>query len=72
MRKPVQYVRTTIVEPFPVLYGHVNYRQGDGPFYAAGSEHLAVHSKRTFAAKLAAAEHLRREGYTVSVDVVSR
>lgn len=77
MTKVRKWVRTTISEPFPVFYSHVNQtcrRANDpmteGPFYAPGStwfdfpEHLAHREM--------CAEALRRDGYTVAVEMVDR
>lgn len=72
-----RWVRVRIEEPFPVFYSHVSQkcrRANDpatqGPFYAAGSEWFDVYSEKTLAWKQRSAEHLRADGYTVSVDVV--
>jgi hypothetical protein len=74
-----KYVRTTIAEPFPVFYSHVNQKcrrandpATEGPFYAAGSTWLDPYSEKNLRFRQGAAEGLRRDGYTVTVDVVTR
>jgi hypothetical protein len=78
-RKPRRYIRTTIAEPFPVFYSHVTQKcrrandpATEGPFYVAGSEWFEPYSERALAWKTSAAEGLRRDGYTVAVDVVEK
>ena len=79
MKRPRKFVRTVINEPFPLFYSHVNQRcrrandpATDGPFYAAGSEWFDCYSPKTLAWKQQSAEHLRKDGYTVTVDVIER
>lgn len=79
MRKPRnrQLVRTTIAEPFPVFYSHINQKhrkcgEAEGPFYSAGAEFFRPHTERDLEAARFSAAHLGRDGYTVTVDVVTR
>lgn len=78
-RRSIKLIRTTVAEPFPVFYSHVNQKcrkandpATEGPFYAAGSEFFELWSEKNMAWKLTSADGLRRDGYTVTVDVVSR
>lgn len=75
--KSRKWVRTTIVEPFPVFYSHTNQKcrrandpATEGPFYAPGSEWFDFPEHLAF--RQAAAGHLRANGYTVNVEVVER
>ena len=75
--KPRKWVRTTILEPFPVFFGHVNQKckrandpATEGPFYAAGSEWFDLPENLSF--REWCAEGLRKEGYTVTVEIVER
>lgn len=65
-----KFVRTTILEPFPELFGHVNYRKGDGPFYAANSKWHTVYSDKALAHANASSAHLAKHGFTAVVDVI--
>ena len=72
-------VRTLIAERFPVFYSHANQTcrlandpRTEGPFYAENSEWLDVYSDFNLAFRRRAAETLRKDGYTVTVDVVER
>lgn len=76
---PRKWIRTTIEEPFPVMYSHVSQecrRANDpktkGPFYNAGSEWYTFFGDKEMAHAQTAAEHLRMDGYTVTVDIVER
>lgn len=71
------WVKTTIAEPFPVFYGHVNQKcrlandpSTEGPFYAANSEWFDFPEHLEF--KQWCAEGLRKDGYTVTVELVKR
>jgi hypothetical protein len=75
--KPTKWIRTTIAEPFPVFYSHVSQKarrcgEAEGPFYAAGAEFFHLHDEQNLAWRQGAATNLRADGYTVSVDVVTR
>lgn len=74
-----EFVRTRIKEPFPLFYSHVAFPQerdrgtAEGPFYAAGSEWFEIYDgPRTLNWKERAAIGLRRDGWTVTVDLVTR
>lgn len=74
-----KFIRTSISEPFPVFYSHVNQTcrrandpRTEGPFYAAGSEWFWPYSEKALVWKRQSAEALRKDGYTVAVDVVER
>ncbi len=66
------YLKMTIAEPFPVFFGHVTYdaKTYDGPFYAPGLERLYPDCDRAHAEFSAA--FLRGQGYTVTLDEVTR
>ena len=66
--KTGKWIRTTIVEAFPVFYG----KDMRGPFYAPNSEWFVTYTEKNLAWKQLSAEALRRDGYTVHVDVVER
>lgn len=72
------YVRTTVEEPFPLFYSHVARKTelrpetAQGPFIAAGSEHLIPYTVRNHLWKLWSARGLRDNGWTVRVDLVCR
>lgn len=74
-----QWIRTRVEESFPVFCSHVTQterRAGhpdrQGPFYAPGAEFFTIYDEKNLRWKEWAAEHLRNDGYTVSVDVVTR
>jgi hypothetical protein len=76
-QRPIKWIRTTIAEPFPVFYSHVSQRErraglSEGPHYAAGSEWFALYDEKTLNWKQSSAETLRKDGYTVTVDVVEK
>lgn len=76
-RKPIEWIKTTIAEPFPVLFSHVNQKgrspqDAEGPFYAAGSEYFDLYSEQALAAKNGSADYLRALGWTVSVERETR
>lgn len=79
MARKHKFIRTTIAEPFPVFYSHVNQKcqrandpATEGPFYSAGSEYFRPLSDDNMAWVQKSAEHLRGDGYTVTVDVIER
>lgn len=79
MARKITFIRTTIAEPFPLFYGHVNQRcrrandpATEGPFYAAGAEFFEIERPGTLEAKKKAAAFLAQDGYTVTVDRVLR
>jgi hypothetical protein len=72
-----KWVRTTIAEPFPVFYSHTsqscriaNDPRTEGPYYAAGAEFFDLEHNLEYRQRCAAA--LRLDGYSVTVDVVTR
>ena len=71
MRKSKQWVRTTIKEAFPVLPNQIGHRaEAKGPFYAPGSEWFDTPNMLAF--RQWAAEVLRKNGYTVTVELITR
>lgn len=72
-----KYVVTRTEDAFPVLYGHTfhaDWSKGNarGPFYAPGAESFERYSDTALLAAQFGAEHLRGQGYEVSVSVVER
>ena len=67
MQRKISWLTTTILEPFPVFYGHANVPKGDGPRYAAGSKsyHLDTPENRAWAET--SREHLSKNGYTMII-----
>jgi len=71
------WIKFTIAEPFPVLFGHVQcstegHREtAKGPFYAAGSSwYEPVQQRASFIEWKAGM--LRERGWTVTVETVQR
>jgi len=77
-RRAREWVKTTIAEPFPVFYSHVSYpserrpETARGPFYAAGSVTWEVASATALSHANWRAAYLRKEGWTVTVEIVTR
>lgn len=78
-RKQPRYVRVTVAEPFPVFYSHVSQKcrrandpATEGPFYKAGSSWFVAYTPENLVWKRASADHLAKDGYTVTVEVVER
>lgn len=70
------WIRTTIAEPFPVMYSHASQKnrragESEGPHYVAGAAWFEPFSPATLAWKERSAAMLRKDGYTVTVDVVT-
>ena len=75
--RTVKWIRTTIAEPFPVFYGHVSQKshrcgEAEGPFYSEGSRYCTLYSAKTLKWKQQSAEGLRKNGYTVTVEVIEK
>lgn len=68
------YIRRTIKEPFPYFYGHpaMQDRLKEGPFYAPNSEWFTPFTERALTHEYICAGNLRRQGYTVTIDIVKR
>lgn len=76
----ITYAKITVKEPFPVFYSHVSQKfrrandpRAEGPLYAAGSEfwHIADTPQQR-AYHEGSAEHLRRDGYTVTTEFIEK
>jgi hypothetical protein len=71
-----EWIKTTVVEPFPVFFSHVAYpsesrrETAKGPFYAANSETWDFPKDAAFCEWRAAG--LREKGWTVTVERVLR
>ena len=71
MAKKRTWLVTTIVEPFPLFFAHVNYKSerrretAQGPFYAAHSKIYELPVYRAHVESRAAA--LREAGWTINV-----
>lgn len=70
-----QWIKTTIKEPFPVFYSHVEHKSerrpetAKGPFSVANGSFYHVNTGRNLAWRQAAADHLRKDGWTVTVEI---
>ncbi len=76
-RRPVEWIKTTIAEPFPVFYSHVSQKEvragkAEGPHYTAGSELFHLYCPKQWEHAQRSAEGLRKDGYTVTVEKVIR
>lgn len=73
-----QYIKTIIVEPFPLFYSHVSHPQerkretAKGPFYQAGSSDVVAMTPENYQHALFAAQCLREDGWTVLVTTETR
>ncbi len=68
-----RWIKTVIVEPFPVFFAHGSLpsesrrETARGPFYAPGSASYSAMSEANMAFELWRAEFLRERGWTVLV-----
>lgn len=72
----MKWIKLTVREPFPVMFGHVAYptesrrETARGPFYAAGSARYLTPDQLAYAEW--SATGLRERGWTVDVEEVER
>lgn len=68
-----RWIKTTIVEQFPVITNYPHHRGDDnpGPFYAPNSEWHTLYSERAMKHAEFSASYWRERGYTVTVEVQS-